>query len=199
MKLFILAAVFVITGCFSGSGGRGRSSDGEPEMFSVAASQPDSGGSAAASHCASSYEPQNVIRIYSAPPNQYCPPCQRLDAWLNGLTQQQREELSVEFIKAIPPAWVKSYPTLHWKVGDQWWKAEGWEGIEKFAITYNQSIKAGSKKKGGMDSAPVLLDVTNLSASSSEQIPASQDGDQETQFQSATGRASYCRGKQCYR
>lgn len=157
------------------------------------------GNAAAASYSAASYEPQNVIRVYSAPPNQYCPPCQRLDAWLGSLTASQKDELSVEFIKAVPPAWVQQYPTLHWKVGDQWWKSEGWEGIDKFALTYNQSIKAGSKKKGSMGSAPALLDVTSLSASSSEQIPASPEQGQETQFQSGTGRASYCRGKRCYR
>lgn len=199
MKTLILAAIVALSGCFGGSGGGTSSSDG-PEMFSVAAADSASDSvSAAASYSTASYEPQNVIRIYSAPPNQYCPSCQRLDAWLNGLTQQQRDELSVEFIKAVPPAWVQQYPTLHWKVGDQWWKAEGWEGIDKFALTYNQSIKAGSKKKGSTGSAPALLDVTSLSASSSEQIPASPEQGQETQFQSGTGRASYCRGKRCYR
>lgn len=197
MKILILAAMVALSGCFGGSGGGTPNSDG-PEMFSMAAADSATDSvSAAASYSAASYEPQNVVRVYAA--------TQQFSDWHASLTQSQRDELSVQFIDAVIPrdrdgkTWVKASPTFHWFAGDIWWRSEGWEGIDKFALTYNQSIKAGSKKKGSMGSAPALLDVTSLSASSSEQIPASPEQGQETQFQSGTGRASYCRGKRCYR
>lgn len=158
MKTLLVVLIFGLSGCFSG--GSNSVVNGEPEQFTVNVDpmSPDNiddflatkGLKAKLSRSGSpqveQWEPQNVIRVYSAPPGQYCPPCQRFDAWANSLTKQQREELSVEFIKAVPPAWVKTYPTYHWKVGDEWWQAEGWTDIETFAKTYNQTLKQGKKK-----------------------------------------------------
>lgn len=185
MKIFAVLILAGLTGCFSANGGN-VPSNGEPEIFSAADPSSVSPPTGLSQTAANSYsppvseekEPQNLIKVYSAPQGVHCPPCQRFNTWHSGLTAKQREELSVEFIAVDPqshPAWLASYPTFHWKVGDQWWKSEGWEGIDKFAITYNQTLKL-SKKKGNTTPLPAPLPESKSSASSSVQEPPSSDG-----------------------
>jgi|GEM_PF-6475494 len=69
--------------------------------------------------------PAPVVFVYSAPDERACPACQRLRA--------EAADLPISFRWSSPPAWVRSYPTLHWQDSRGHWRQwAGWPGKDRF-------------------------------------------------------------------
>ena len=85
---------------------------------------------------------QNVVQVFGDPG--YCPPCKRFQTWWNSLNEQERLELPVRFayredsIPEFATRWGR--PAFYWQgKNGQYWKLEGWPGIEEFLKNYRDS------------------------------------------------------------
>ncbi len=82
-----------------------------------------------------SIDEKSVVQVFGSP--EYCPPCQRFLTWWEGLSDAERDGLpmSFEYHERDIPEYAKDWsrPAFYWRGNeDQWWKLEGWTGIDEF-------------------------------------------------------------------
>lgn len=70
------------------------------------------------------------VRVYYAP--FYCPPCEELKKHLSCVP-------FVNFVAYAPPAWVRSYPTIHWKGENGKWYQHTGSDLQEFVRKYRET------------------------------------------------------------
>lgn len=97
--------------------------------------------------------PELVVNVYSAP--FFCPPCE-------SLKRDMAKFPLIQWVEAAAPAWVTSYPTVHWQTeSGQWRSYSGWTDSASFEKELQRFNPAFAKRRSEYRSQRTVKSLPN--------------------------------------